>query len=127
MWRELTMPSATPARTVADRCRKATFKAPGSLVRGTVRISTSKPALFWGRQRRKAFQVTKLWSKAMTSKWKYRISVRAVILSLSSYFVFPFVKLGDRLKVGGRVWFSVPDDLSLEEFTTFCSSFSAGA
>jgi len=23
------MPSATPARTVADRCRKATFKAPG--------------------------------------------------------------------------------------------------
>jgi hypothetical protein len=63
----------------------------------------------------------------MTSKWKYRISVRAVILSLSSYFVFPFVKPGDRLKVGGRVWFSVPDDLSLEEFTTFCSSFSAGA
>ena len=83
------MPSATPARTVADRCRKATFKAPGSLVRGTVRISTSKPALFWGRQRRRAFQVTKSWSKAMTSKWKYRISVRAVILSLS-YFVFPF-------------------------------------
>ena len=34
------MPSATPARTVADRCRKATFKAPGSSVRGTVRIST---------------------------------------------------------------------------------------
>jgi hypothetical protein len=34
---------------------------------------------------------------------------------------------GDRLKAGGRVWFSVPDDLSLEEFTTFCSSFSAGA
>ena len=29
------MPSATPARTVADRCRKATFKAPGSPVRGT--------------------------------------------------------------------------------------------
>jgi hypothetical protein len=25
------MPSATPARTVADRCRKATFKAPGHL------------------------------------------------------------------------------------------------
>jgi|SRR5690349_17438089 hypothetical protein len=49
----------TPARTVADRCRKATFKAPGSPVRGTVRISTSKPALFWGRQRRRAFQVTK--------------------------------------------------------------------
>ena len=67
----------------------------------------------------------------MTSKWKYRISVRAVILSLSSYFVFPFVvpfvKPGDRLKFGGRVWFSVPDDLSLEELTTFCSSFSAGA
>ena len=63
----------------------------------------------------------------MTSQWKYRISVRAVILSLSSYFVFPIVKPGDRLKVGGRVWFSVPDDLSLEEFTTFCSSFSAGA
>jgi hypothetical protein len=62
----------------------------------------------------------------MTSKWKYKISVRAVILSLSSYFVFPFVKPGDRLKVGGR-GFSVPDDLSLEEFTTFCSSFSAGA
>ena len=56
-----------------------------------------------GRQRRRAFQVTKSWSKAMTSKWKYRISVRAVILSLS-YFVFPFVKPGDRLKVGGRVW-----------------------
>jgi hypothetical protein len=36
----ITMPSATPARTVADRCRKATFKAPGSPVRGTVRIST---------------------------------------------------------------------------------------
>ena len=80
------------------------FKAPGSPVRGTVRISTSKPSLFWGRQRRRAFQVTKLWSKAMTSQWKYRISVRAVILSLSSYFVFPFVKPGDRLKVGGRVW-----------------------
>jgi len=29
--------------------------------------------LFWGRQRRRAFQVTKSWSKAMTSKWKYRI------------------------------------------------------
>ena len=29
-----------PARTVADRCRKATFKAPGSPARGTVRIST---------------------------------------------------------------------------------------
>src|SRR6478752_8224646 len=72
MWRELTMPSATHARTVADRCRKATFEAPGSLVRGTVRISTSKPAPFWGRQRRRAFQVTKSWSKAMTSKWKYR-------------------------------------------------------
>jgi len=40
----------------------------------------------------------------MTSQWKYRISVRAVILSLSSYFVFPFVKPGDRLKFGGRVW-----------------------
>ena len=40
-----------------------------------------------------AFQVTKSWSKAMTSKWKYRISVRAVILSLSSYFVFPFGNL----------------------------------
>ena len=40
-----------------------------------------------GRQRRRAFQVTKSWSMAMTSKWKYRISVRAVILSLS-YFVF---------------------------------------
>src|SRR5271157_5346079 len=103
MWRELTMPSATPARTVADRCRKAMFEAPGSLVRGTVRISTSKPALFWGRQRRRAFQVTKSWLMAMTSKWKYRISVRAVILSLS-YFVFPFVKPGDHLKVGGRVW-----------------------
>src|SRR6476660_10299449 len=76
MWRELTMPSATHARTVADRCRKATFEAPGSLVRGTVRISTSKPAPFWGRQRRRAFQVTKSWSKAMTSKWKYRISER---------------------------------------------------
>src|SRR5580693_6016252 len=38
MWRELTMPSATPVRTVADRCRKATFKAPESPVRGTVRI-----------------------------------------------------------------------------------------
>jgi len=85
------MPSATHARTVADRCRKATFEAPGSLVRGTVRISTSKPALFWDRQRRRAFQVTMSWSKAMTSKWKYRISVRTVILSLS-YFVFPFVK-----------------------------------
>jgi hypothetical protein len=36
----------------------------------------------------------------MTSKWKYRISVRAVILSLP-YFVFPFVKPRDRLKVGG--------------------------
>jgi hypothetical protein len=35
-------------RLAADRCRKATFKAPGSPVRGTVRISTSKPALFWG-------------------------------------------------------------------------------
>ena len=35
------------------------FKAPGSPVRGTVRISTSKPSLFWGRQRRRAFQVTK--------------------------------------------------------------------
>ena len=89
------MPSATHARTVADRCRKATFEAPGSLVRGTVRISTSKPAPFWGRQRRRAFQVTKSWSKAMTSKWKYRISVRAVILSLS-YFVFPFVKPDQR-------------------------------
>src|SRR5271166_2279520 len=91
MWRELTMPSATHARTVADRCRKATFEAPGSLVRGTVRNSTSKRALFWGRQRRRAFQVTMSWSKAMTSKWKYRISVRTVILNLS-YFVFPFVK-----------------------------------
>jgi hypothetical protein len=70
-------------------------EAPGSLVRGTVRISTSKLALFWGRQRRRAFQVTKSWSKAMTSKWKYRISVRAVILSLS-YFVFPFVKPDQR-------------------------------
>ena len=40
----------------------------------------------------------------MTSQWKYRISVRAVILSLSSYFFFPFVKPGDRLKFGGRVW-----------------------
>ena len=30
-------------------------------------------AVFWGRQRRRAFQVTKSWSKAMTSKWKYRI------------------------------------------------------
>jgi hypothetical protein len=28
--------------------------------------------LFWGRQRRRAFQATKSWSKAMTSKWKYR-------------------------------------------------------
>jgi nitrite reductase/ring-hydroxylating ferredoxin subunit len=28
------MPLATHARTVADRCRKATFEAPGSLVRG---------------------------------------------------------------------------------------------
>jgi hypothetical protein len=27
----------------------------------------------------------------MTSKWKYRISIRTIILSLS-YFVFPFVK-----------------------------------
>src|ERR1700736_7026754 len=99
MWRELTMPSATPARTVADRCRKATFTAPGSLVRGTVRISTSKPALFWGRQRRRAFQVTKSWSKAMTSKWKYRISVRAVILS-RSYFVFPFNKPDQRERFG---------------------------
>ena len=54
-------------------------------------------ALFWGRQRRRAFQVTKSWSKAMTSKWKYRINVRAVIFSLS-YFVFPFVKHGDRLR-----------------------------
>lgn len=40
----------------------------------------------------------------MTSQSKYRISVRAVILSLSSYFCFPFVKPGDRLKFGGRVW-----------------------
>ena len=80
------MPSATHARTVADRCRKATFEAPGSLVRGTVRISTSKPAPFWGRQRKRTFQVTKSWSKAMTSKWKYRISVRAVILSLCTLF-----------------------------------------
>ena len=48
-----------------------------------------------GRQRRRAFQVTRSWSKAMTSKWKYRISVRAVILSLS-YFVFPFVKPDQR-------------------------------
>jgi hypothetical protein len=85
------MLSATHARTVADRCRKATSEAPGSLVRGTVRISTSKPALFWGHQRRRAFQVTMSWSKAMTSKWKYRISIRTIILSLS-YFVFPFVK-----------------------------------
>src|ERR1700719_3357545 len=91
MWRELTMPLATHAHTVADRCRKATFEASGSLVHGTGGISTSKPALFWGRQRRRAFQVTKSWSKAMTSKWKYRISVPAVILSLS-YFVFHFVK-----------------------------------
>ena len=67
------MPSATHARIVADRCRKATFEAPGSLVRGTARISISKPALFWDRQRRRAFQVTMSWSKAMTSKWKYRI------------------------------------------------------
>ena len=69
------MPLATHARTVADRCRKATFEAPGSLVRGTVRVSTSKPALFWDRQRKRAFQVTMSLSKAMTSKWKYRISV----------------------------------------------------
>jgi hypothetical protein len=40
IWRELTMPSATPACTVADRCRKATFKASGSPVRGTVRFLT---------------------------------------------------------------------------------------
>src|SRR6476620_7145498 len=99
MWRELTMPSATPARTVADRCRKATFKAPGSIVRGTVRISTSKPALLWGRQRRRAIQVTKSWSKAMTSKWKYRISVRAVILSLS-YFFLPYCELDQRERFG---------------------------
>src|SRR5260370_41725609 len=43
-----------PWRTVVGRRRS---KAPGSPVRGTVRISTSKPALFWGRQRRRAFQV----------------------------------------------------------------------
>ena len=42
MWRELTMPSATPARTVADRCRKATFKAPGSPVRGRCRLIPTK-------------------------------------------------------------------------------------
>ena len=30
-------------------------------------------ATVWGRQRRRAFQVTKSWSKAMTSKWKYKI------------------------------------------------------
>src|SRR5260370_21903222 len=41
---ELTMPSATHARTAADRCRKATFEAPGSLLRGTEPISASKPA-----------------------------------------------------------------------------------
>ena len=38
------MPAATPPRTVADRCRKATFKAPGSPVRGTVRIRPTYPA-----------------------------------------------------------------------------------
>src|SRR6202011_5639636 len=80
-----------------------------------------------GRQRRRAFKVTKSWSKAMTSKWKYRISVRAVILSLP-YFVFPFVKPGDRLKVGGPgVWvFRYRTTFLWKSFTTFCSSFSAG-
>jgi hypothetical protein len=35
----LIMPSATVARTVVDRCRKATFKAPRSPAPGTARIS----------------------------------------------------------------------------------------
>ena len=44
----------------------------------------------------------------MTSKWKYRISVRAVILSLS-YFVFPFVKSGDPRPLGGLLPGSDPN------------------
>ena len=41
-------------------------------------------------------------------KWKYRISVRAVILSLS-YFVFPFVKSGDPRPLGGLLPGSDPN------------------
>ena len=38
---------------------------------GTARISTENGRRL-GRQRRRAFHVTKSWSKAMTSKWRYR-------------------------------------------------------
>jgi hypothetical protein len=42
------MPSATHARTWRTAVGRRRSRHPGSLVRGTVRISTSKSVLFWG-------------------------------------------------------------------------------